>query len=1173
MKTVISGCWRVACERSQLAAKALFRILITACQPLKAVASDLWRVASKAPSGPQWKGNLYCAQYFTSQSTDDPTRIVTPATHHYPLATEVKPQRGTHSSLATVVRPLATASSASGRSGEARRGRCSRSLGTRHKTQATAFFLFLFFFGFARNSFAQSETASISGRVTDPKGGVIPKTVLEAIQEDTNVKVTTETNGDGLYYFPSLHPTSYRLVVSRDGFKQVVQADIVLHVQDSITLNFALQLGSVSETVTVNANDLNINTIDGSVSTVIDRKFVENIPLNGRSFQDLITLTPGVVTQSPQANSYTGDNGDFSINGQRTESNYYTVDGVSANIGAGTGVGQPGPATGGSIAASTALGTTQSLVSVDALQELRIQSSTYSAEYGHGPGGQFSFVTRSGTNDFHGTAFDYLRNDVFDANDRFNDSLGVPKSALRQNDFGGTLGGPVLIPGLYDGKDKTFFFVSYEGLRLDQPQPAASNIFVPDTFMREQAPAALQPILNAFPLQSPNGTDHGTAAAPSLAQFIGAYSLPSEIDSTSIRVDQTFSPKLSLFFRFGDTPSSTETRNLSVVSQSSFNTRTYTLGVSSQFSSKANNEFRIGYAQTESSSVSTLDGFGGATPINLAAAVGVGSENNALPVFDLQFGPGFSAINTSSSNSEGRQWNVIDTFSFSSGHHLFKFGMDYRRIKSPLHPSSPVGELVFSSVPSVLSNSADLAVVQQQLSSVPLYNETAAFFQDDWRVTSTVNLSLGLRWEVDPPPTGADGRDAYTLLGSFSAPSTLMLAPASTPLWKTSWYNFAPRLGVAWQAQNHPGWETVIRTGGGVFFDTNSKVAAGGFFGIGFQAIGTYFGVPVPLTTAQVNISPSTTPPFPSTTAYIFPPHLQLPYTLQWNTSIEQAMGKSQALTLSYVGAAGRRLMQDQTTNTGPNPNFPNVEFYPSGVTSNYQALQIEFQRQMSHGLQALASYTWSHSIDYGSADAANPLTRGNSDFDVRHNFSGGVTWDLPSVPGNRVIGDLLDHWGVDSRLEARTGFPITIQGNFLVNPADGSSYYGNPDLVPGQPIYLYGSQYPGGRAVNPGAFAFPANPSDPGNAPRNFVRGFGAWQINLAVRREFPIHDKLRLQFRAEAFNVLNHPNFGYVDPNLGDVTFGQATSMLNQSLATLASQYQQGGPRSMQFALRLSF
>jgi len=1046
-------------------------------------------------------------------------------------------------------------------------------LAARHLSLITALlFLLLSLSGSAS---AQSESATLSGRVTDPTGASVVGAEVVLTNMDTNVEQRTKSNGEGIYVFASVHPGAYRVAAGATGFRTLIKENLVLHVQDEIAENFSLPLGSVSETVTVNANDLHINTTDASVSTVIDRKFVENIPLNGRSFQDLISMTPGVTNQSPQnqnGGQGVGRGGDFSVNGQRTESNYYTVDGVSANIGAGSGVGEPGPATGGSIAASTALGTTQSLVSVDALQELRIQSSTYSAEYGHGPGGQFSFVTRSGTNDFHGTAFDYLRNDVFDANDWFNDSLGVPKSALRQNDFGGTIGGPVVIPGLYDGKDRTFFFVSYEGLRLDQPQPAASNIFVPDTFMREQAPAALQPILNAFPLQSPNGTDYGTAAAPSLAQFIGAYSLPSEIDSTSIRVDQTFGPKLSLFFRYGDTPSSTEGRYLSTLSHTRLNTRTFTLGATSQFSSSANNEFRIGYAQTESSTVATLDSFGGAIPINLAAAVGVASPN-ASPGFGLILGPGSSGISTTKSNSEGRQWNVIDTFSLSLGHHLLKFGMDYRRIKSPLHSSSPVEEPDFQSVGSVLSSTADFAVVQQQLGSEPLFNETAAFVQDDWRITPKVNVSLGLRWEVNPPPTGADGRDAYTLLGSFSAPNTLMLAPAGTPLWKTAWYNFAPRLGVAWQFQDHPGWQTVLRAGGGVFFDTNSKVAAGGFFGIGFTAIQVYLGTPVPLTAAQVNITPSTTPPFGSTTAYIFPPHLQLPYTLQWNTSIEQAMGKSQALTLTYVGAGGRRLMQDQTTNASPNPNFPNVEFFPSGVTSNYQALQIQFQRQMSHGLQALASYTWSHSIDFGSADAANPLTRGNSDFDIRHNFSVGLTWDLPRVPGNRVIGDLLDHWGVDSRLEARTGFPITIQGNFLVNPVDGSSFFGNPDLVPGQPIYLHGSQYPGGRAINPAAFSIPTDPTDPGNAPRNFVRGFGAWQINLAVRREFPIHDKVRLQFRAEAFNVLNHPNFGYVDPNLSDVTFGQATSMLNRSLATLASQYQQGGPRSMQFALRLAF
>jgi len=1029
-------------------------------------------------------------------------------------------------------------------------------------------FAFLFVAGILLvHTGAYADTnAAVSGLVTDPQGRAVVDTAIVLTNVNTGVAYQTKTNGEGIYRLNGLQPGIYRANVSKDGFKGIVKADIELHVQDHLSINFALQLGSVMETITVEAGAPLVNTTDASVSTVIDRKFVENIPLNGRSFQDLISMTPGIVTQSPQNQTAVGSSGDFSVNGQRTESNYYTVDGVSANIGAGNGVGEPGAATGGSIAASTALGTTQSLVSVDALQELRIQSSTYSAEYGHGPGGQFSFVTRSGTNDVHGSVFDYLRNNFFDANDWFNDKYGTPGSALRQNDFGGTVGGPVLIPGLYNGKNKTFFFVSYEGLRLTQPQPATIQ-YVPDMALRQSAPPVLKPILNAFPLQSPGGIDYGD-----LAQFIQPYSLPSHINSTTIRIDQTFSPKLSVFFRFGDTPSSTESRYLSTLTQTRFNTQTYTLGATSQFSNRANNEFRIGYARTESSSVTTLDGFGGAVPINLAAAVGVDSPS-AQPAFGLFFGPGFSEIFASRSNSEGRQWNVIDTFSFSFGHHLLKFGMDYRRIKSLLRSSSPVENPDFLSVSSLLSNSADLAVVQQQLSSVPLYNETAAFLQDDWRVTSKVNLSLGLRWEVNPPPTGADGRDSYTLLGSFSAPSTLMLAPAGTPLWKTSWYNFAPRVGVAWQAQNHAGWETVVRTGGGVFFDTNNKVAAGGFLGIGFIAINVYGGVPVPLTAAQVNISPSTTPPFLSSTAFIFPSHLQLPYTLQWNTSIEQGMGKSQALTISYLGAAGRRLMQDQTTNSGPNPNFPNVEYYPSGVTSNYQALQIEFQRHMSHGLQALAAYTWSHSIDFGSSDAANPLIRGNSDFDVRHNFSGAVSWDLPSTPGNRVIGELLDHWGLDSRLQARTGFPVTLQGNFLVNPADGSSYYANPNLVPGQPIYLYGSQYPGGRAINAAAFALPTNPNDPGNAPRNFVRGFGTWQINLAVRREFPIHDKLRLQFRAEAFNILNHPNFGKVDPILTDAQFGQATQMLNQSLATLSPLYQQGGPRSMQFALRLTF
>ncbi len=257
---------------------------------------------------------------------------------------------------------------------------------------------------------------------------------------------------------------------------------------------------------------------------------------------------------------------------------------------------------------------------------------------------------------------------------------------------------------------------------------------------------------------------------------------------------------------------------------------------------------------------------------------------------------------------------------------------------------------------------------------------------------------------------------------------------------------------------------------------------------------------------------------------------------------------------------------------TSLNPNFGSVVEFPADLTSNYQALQMQFQRRVAHGLQALASYSWSHSLDFGSNYQALPLVRGNSDFDVRSSFSGGMSWDLPASRGSTPVKNVIGNWGIDGRLAARTAYPVTLQGNYLTDAATGSVYYGNLDLVPDKPIYLHGVQYPGGRAINPAAFVTPAG-NGAGNAPRNFVRGFGEVQVNLAARREFPLHDQVMLQFRAEAFNILNHPNFGYVDPYLTDATFGQATQMLNQSLGTVASQYQQGGPRSLQFALKFVF
>jgi hypothetical protein len=1051
------------------------------------------------------------------------------------------------------------------------------------------FFLALVLFLLPAFGFAQSTSATISGGVTDPAGGFIVDADVRIANDATGVLYSARTNNSGMYLVPILPPGHYHVQVSKPGFKTIIKADVLLNVQSAVALNFVLPIGATSESVTVEAASSVINTTDASVSTVIDRKFVENIPLNGRSFQDLIQMTPGVVTQSPQTSAYVGGQGDFSVNGQRTESNYYTVDGVSA-AGAGEATGYAQNANSGSIAASTALGTTQSILSVDALQEFRVSSSTYSAEYGGGPGGQFSFSTRSGTNGFHGTVFDYLRNDAVDANDWFNNQYSEPKTALRQNDFGGTFGGPIRLPHLYNGVGKSFFFVSYEGLRLVEPTPASIQ-YVPSLAVRSSSPTVLQGIFNAFPLPTgpetavpcdgvtfdcPSDQPVGTPVPTGLSPFVKGYSQPAQIDATSMRLDQKVSEKLSAFLRVAYTPTSSQLRNLSQISNSELGTISYTAGATSPWSSALSNEFRFGYVRSRSALVSSLDAFGGAVPINLRSAMGIpGTYASSAPTPYISIsGIGTSALSWNDALTKFHQWNITDTLSWLEGHHALSFGIDERHISSSLAPPDLVALAEFLSRQSMTANSVDFNFLQKNDPSVPTFNEFAAFAQDEWKVSPSLSLSLGLRWEVNPPPQGASGRDAYTVLGNVNAPETLALAPRGTPLWKTSWYNFAPRLGAAWTVHSHHDLETVLRAGGGVYFDTGNQLGTQGFSQLGFYAYQVYLNTPLLISSTQLDFSTLPTPPYTQSGVYAFPPHMQLPYALQWNTSLEQTLGKSQSVSISYVASAGRRLLQTQQRNVASlNPEFGNINYVVSGATSNYQSMQVKFQRSIPHGLHSLVSYAWSHSLDYGSNNAALPLTYGNSDFDVRHNLQGGVSWDLPKYRGNPTVSTLLNDWSTDQRVMLRTAFPITLQGNLVTDPVTGNNYYGNLNLIPGAPLYLYGSQYPGGKAINPGAFGYPSDPNSKGNAPRNFVRGFGEAQWNAALRREFRIHEDLTAQFRVEAFNILNHPNFGYVDPTRSDAQFGLATSMLNQSLGSMSALYQQGGPRSMQFALKLTF
>ena len=390
----------------------------------------------------------------------------------------------------------------------------------------------------ARPSFGQD--AEISGSIRDTSDKMISNAKVTVVNQDTAVQRSTVTDSSGLYFVAALPPGRYQMTASADGFDTQSRDSIQIETAQKVRIDFQLKVGENKQVVTVNGDQIYINQSDATVSTVIDHQFVENVPLNGRSLQSLLTLVPGVATVP--GSGQVGYQGEITVDGQRTESNYFTVDGVSANSGAKIDNETGGAGYSGAVPGMTISGTTQSMVSLDDLDEFRASTSTYSADQGRTPGGQFNFTTKSGTNNWHGSLSEYFRNDDLDASNWFNGYCNAittdcspgnwtpfPKGAEKQNDFGGTLGGPVLIPHLYNGRDKTFFFLSYEGLRLIQPVPPSTWV-VPDKAMRLAAPAVLQPFLNAYAVQ--NGAE--MTQSPGLAYYNLVYSMPSNLDSTSV---------------------------------------------------------------------------------------------------------------------------------------------------------------------------------------------------------------------------------------------------------------------------------------------------------------------------------------------------------------------------------------------------------------------------------------------------------------------------------------------------------------------------------------------------------------------------------------------------------------------------------------------------------------
>lgn len=1081
---------------------------------------------------------------------------------------------------------------------------------------------------------AQSATASLSGTVADEQGAVVPAAAVKIADAAKAFERTAVTNSAGGFTFTQLPPSDYLLTVEKNGFASA-QTKIILNVNDQSAIKIGLNVAATSAIVDI-TEAAPLITESPAVSTVVNRQFVENQPLNGRSFQTLVELSPGVVI-TPSSLTVAGQ---FSVNGQRAGSNYLTVDGVSGNFGSTASVTLYETA-GGGVPAYSALGSTTSLASVDAVQEFSIQTSTYAPEFGRQPGAQISLVTRSGTNRYSGSVFTYFRDKIFEANNFFNNLNRLERPAVRQYNYGFTFGGPLPFlnfgegtPVFNSGKDRTFFFVSYEGIRARQPFTTVP-LRVPSIAARQNATGVLRDVLNAFPLPTGRDVIDVSGQQTGEAEYIATFSNPSKLDAASVRIDHQFNDKFSIFGRYNYAPSQDDQRArfcaASCVARLDYKTQTLTLGATNVFASNLINDFRINFSRSRVNQSYFLDNFGGAI-VPPQSSIYPSFTTGAQGYFYLQVDA--DGDNTLSdglfSDNVQKQFNIVNSLSYVVGGHTLKFGVDYRRLLprsnsgnykrsftysspspgAPIPPPDTPANQIPSGLNRLISGSTanNFSIIAPDVVLEPIYDNFSLFAQDTWRVSSRLTLTYGLRYEVNPAPSEANGNEPVTVL-PFDRAANAQLAPRGKRFYETTYNNFAPRVGAAFQPFANG--KTVIRGGFGVFYDlgygfTGTAFSTGLFpYARNFSASGVTFTSPTASTQAPPN-SPTTRIP----RLFGYAPDFKLPYTLQYNVSVEHSLTANDTISLSYVGARAERLgrvTSYRASDLSSNPRIARLDYVTNDGASDYNALQAQYQRRLSRGFQALASYTFAKSLDNVSDESQNNfqaptarldpnIDRAPSTFDVRHAFNAAVSYEIPSLFKNGFARKIFSGFGLDAIYRARTATPVNVLTGR--DPLGlGFSTVVRPDLVAGQPLYIEDANIPGGRRFNPAAFNAeftvnraaqdeqPARPAEQrqGTLGRNLLRGFSVSQMDVSLRRNFGLTETARIQFRVDVFNVFNRANFANpsgtlsVNPTTGIINgggnFGRATQTLNRSLGGLGSIYQIGGPRSIQFAAKLQF
>ena len=1028
-----------------------------------------------------------------------------------------------------------------------------------------------------------AQLAGIVGKVSDPSGASIRGATVRVTNTVTGLEWQAKTSPQGDYSLGLLPPGVYVVEATADGFSPARANGIELAVNSTRHIDLRLALPEVKENLSVEAAAPLVETETSEQGLVIGKRMIGDLPLNGRDFLRLARLAPGVsgATDNPASPA-----GPFNVNGQRDLSNNILIDGINVNAG-GSANGRISLAPGNDAAVGQSGGSV-ALVSVDAVSEFKVQTQMQTAEFGGFSGAVINVSTKSGTNELHGSGFEFLRNSDLDANNFFNNANGVSRTPSRNNFFGGTIGGPIR-------KDRTFFFASFEGLR--QRVGVNANARVPSLAARAEASPAIQPLIDEYPL--PTGPDNGDGTA---GYFATATNLVGETDF-SARLDHRFSNNDDFFARyaFSDSLGLLRSFYLNTLSRNRSRLQSVSLSEVHRITTNLFNEARFGFVRSANTSIGAADSFGGAEPIPLNAA-----GDATLPGMDI-----FSLPFAESPNPPELQNNNLFSFNddvtYVHGRNTFKSGFWVRRTQGnvSLQPLSS-GVYFFDTVGDLVNNSPASYFNQVAETGFGVRFTNLAFYgQDDLRITPRLKLNLGLRYELDTVPAEAHGR--FSPIVGLNNIATATLGRPGAPVHNGNYDNFAPRIGFAYELTSDA--KTVLRGGAGVYHDlptiNATQLAFGPPFKITNFLLGSALGGPVtvPVDPALLVTAITGMPPFGSATVYD-PTNFRTPFTYEYNLNLQRQLDDKTVVQASYIGSVGRNLIHmqplnllDPATGAAPNPNFSAgaLELIETSAVSHYSALQANVTRRMSHGLELTASYTWAHSLDNASNPTGTSIDssftgsnpRGfraeyaSSDFDIRHNLVAAFTYDLPGKsahlqnPAARFLGG----WSLEGIFTAQTGVPFTpLIGQDIAG--NGDQYAANnqrPNLVAGQPLYI-ASSAPPFRVANPAAFSIPAAGTY-GDAGRNILRASGLNQLDLGLHKTVKTGERFSVQFRAELFNVYNRPNFATPAASGNNLLTAGSSFGLSQEMANASSGglllplFNSGGPRSIQLALKLLF